>query len=148
MKWVTRRRPRVNRTATVWIIRRFVDPDAKILFVDPAEVMGIQQREGAIGFDAPGATYPHRDARGRCSFEALAEEHRPDDVALQRLGSIVHGADFADEVSTTPESAGLRTISQGFPLVAPDDHELVEKASFVYDALYASLREHFGSAKP
>jgi hypothetical protein len=141
MKWVTRWRPRVNRTATTWLIRRFIDPDAEILFVDPQEVAGIQQREGAIGFDAPGASHPHRDARGRCSFEALADEHRPDDIALHELGRIVHGADFADEVDTTPESIGLRTISQGFPLVAADDHELVEKASFVYDALYASLRE-------
>lgn len=140
MKWVTRLRPRVNRTATAWLIYRFVDPGAKIFFVEPGEVAGIQQREGAIGFDAPGATYPHRDARGRCSFEALAEEHRPGDAALQELGRIVHGADFADEVHVTPESAGLRTISHGFPLVAADDHEIVAKASFVYDALYASLR--------
>jgi hypothetical protein len=118
-----------------------LDPGAEILFVDPAEVAGIQQREAAIGFDAPGASYPHRDARGRCSFEALAEEHRPDDAALQELGRIVHGADFADEVHATPESIGLRTISQGFPLVEADDHTLLERASFVYDALYAALRE-------
>jgi hypothetical protein len=141
VKWVTRSRPRVNRTATVWIIRRFVDPGAEILFVDSGEVAGIQQRERARGFDAPGATYPHRDAKGRCSFEALAEEHLPDDAALRDLGRIVHGADFADEVHTTPESAGLRAISHGFPLVSANDHELVAKASFVYDALYASLRE-------
>jgi hypothetical protein len=141
VKWVTRLRPRVNRTATAWLIYRFVDPGAEILFVDPGEVAGIQQHEGAIGFDAPGATYPHRDARGRCSFEALVEEHRPGDGALQELGRIVHGADFADEVHFTPESAGLRTLSHGFPLVAADDHEIVAKASFVYDALYASLRE-------
>ena len=144
MKWVTRRRPRVNRTATAWIIRRFVDPGAEILFVEAGEVAGIQEREGAIGFDAPGATYPHRDQRGRCSFEALAAEHRPDDAALQEIGRIVHGADFADEVHTTPESAGLRAISRGFPLVAIDDHELVAKASFLYDALYASLCESQG----
>ena len=81
------------------------------------------------------------DARGRCSFEALAEKHRPDDVSRQELGRIVHGADFADEVHATPESIGLRSISRGFPLVAADDHELVERASFVYDALYAALRE-------
>jgi len=144
VKWVTRRRPRVNRTATAWIIRRFVDPGAEILFVEAGEVAGIQEREGAIGFDAPGATYPHRDQRGRCSFEALAAEHRPDDAALQEIGRIVHGADFADEVHTTPESAGLRAISRGFPLVAIDDHELVAKASFLYDALYASLCESQG----
>jgi hypothetical protein len=141
MKWVTRCRPRVNRTATAWLIHRFIDPGAEIVFVDPAEVAGIQQREGATGFDSPGASYPHRDARGRCSFEALADEHRPDDAAMHELGRIVHGADFADEVDTTPESIGLRIISQGFPLVAAEDHELVEKASFVYDALYAALRD-------
>jgi hypothetical protein len=134
----------VNRTATAWIIRRFVDPGAEILFVEAGEVAGIQEREGAIGFDAPGATYPHRDQRGRCSFEALAAEHRPDDAALEEIGRIVHGADFADEVHTTPESAGLRAISRGFPLVAIDDHELVAKASFLYDALYASLCESQG----
>jgi hypothetical protein len=139
VKWVTRSRPRVNRTATAWLIRRFVDPGAEIRFVDAQSVAGIQEREAAIGFDAPGARYPHRDARGRCSFEALAEEHRPGDAALQRLARIVHGADFADEVSTTPESAGLRAISQGFPLVAAQDQEIVEKAAFVYDALYAAL---------
>lgn len=139
MKWVTRKRPRVNRTATAWLIRRFVDPGAEIHFVEPEAVEGIQQRHGAIGFDAPGARYPHRDARGRCSFEALAEEHRSDDDALQRLARIVHGADFADEVGSTAESAGLRAISHGFPLVAASDHEIVEKAAFVYDALYASL---------
>jgi hypothetical protein len=131
----------VNRVATVWLIRRFVDPEAEILFVDADEVAGVQQRQGARGFDAPGATYPHRDTKGRCSFEALVEEHRPDDVPLRELGRIVHGADFADEVHTTPESAGLRAISHGFPLVAANDHELIAKASFVYDALYAALRE-------
>lgn len=144
MKWVTRLRPRVNRAATAWLIRRFVDPTAEILFVEPAAVAGIQEREGAIGFDAPGAKYPHQDIRGCCSFEALAEKYRPDDAALQALGRIVHGADFSDEVHVTPESAGLRVISHGFPLVAKEDHEIVERASFLYDALYASLRERHG----
>ena len=141
MKWVTRRSMRVNRTATAWLIRRFVDPAATFLFVESDEVAGVERREGARGFDAPGATYPHQDARGRCSFEALVDEHRPDDRALQALARIVRGADFADEVALTPESAGLRAISQGFPLVARDDHETVERAAFLYDALYAVLRE-------
>lgn len=68
--WVTRRNIRVNRTATIWLIRRFIDPQAVFLFADPSEVAAIQQREGAKGFDAPGALYPHKDAKGRCSFEA------------------------------------------------------------------------------
>ena len=141
MKWVTRRRIRVNRAATAWLIRRFIDPGATIAFVEPAEVAEIQLREGATGFDAPGATYPHQDAAGRCSFEALVAEHCANDPALLALARIVRGADLPDQIGITPESAGLRTISQGFPLVAADDDETVEKAAFLYDALYASLRE-------
>jgi len=139
VKWVTRKGIRVNRTATAWLIRRFIDPDAELAFVEPQEVAAIQARDGALGFDAPGARYPHADARGRCSFEALVDEHRPDDAALRELARIVRGADFADSVGLTPESAGLRTLSQGFPMVAKDDHETVAKAAFLYDSLYAAL---------
>jgi len=140
VKWVTRREIRVNRTATAWLVRRFVDPTATFLFVAPEQVAAAQA-EGAIGFDAPGARYPHRDSAGRCSFEALAAEHWPADAALGELARIVHGADFADATELTPESAGLRAISRGFPLVAKDDHETIERAGFLYDALYAALRE-------
>src|SRR5947207_12415262 len=80
-KWVTRARIRVNRTATAWLIRRFIDPAAAFLFVEPEQVAEAQSREAATGFDAPGATYPHIDAVGRCSFEALVEEYRPGDGA-------------------------------------------------------------------
>ncbi len=138
MRWVTRRHIRVNRTATAWLVRRFVDPAAQLEFVEPGEVEAVQAG-GAIGFDAPGARYPHRDERGRCSVEALVEEHRPGDAALRRLASIVHCADFPDEVGRSPEAAGLRAISRGFPLVAEDDHETVARAAFLYDALYAAL---------
>ena len=141
MKWVTRKRIHVNRTATGWLIRRFLDPKAEILFVEPDQVSGIQDRESAIGFDAPGATYPHRDDRGRCSFEALAEEKRPRDEALARLGKIVHGADFPAEMAITRESAGLWAISQGFTDVGKDDTEILERASFLYDSLYAHLKQ-------
>ena len=139
-RWVTRTQIRVNRAATAWLVRRFVDPDAEFLFVASEEVARVERETGAIGFDAPGARYPHKDARGRCSFEALAEEHRRDDAALHRLARIVHSADFADAVDLTPEGAGLRAISRGFPLVARDDHDTVERAAFLYDALYAALR--------
>jgi len=141
MKWVTRRRARVNRIATGWLVRRFIDREAEFLFVEADEVAAVQADRKAAGFDAPGATYPHRDAKGRCSFEALAEEHRPDDTALRAMARIVHCADFPDEVQDVPEAAGLRSISHGFPLVTRDDHEALEKASFVYDALYAALQE-------
>jgi len=147
VKWVTRLNIRVNRTATAWLIRRFIDPAATFFFVDPEQVAEVQRREGATGFDAPGAKYPHIDDLGRCSFEALVDEHRPGDAALRALAKIVRGADFADQVGLTPESAGLRAISHGFPLVAGDDHETVEKASFLYDALYASLTERNGNGR-
>src|SRR5713226_1135072 len=137
MKWVTRKQIRVNRTATAWLIRRFIDPQAEFLFVELEEVAPVQQELGAKGFDAPGATYPHKDANGRCSFEALVDEHCADDPALRALARIVHGADF-DELHVAPEAAGLRAISRGFPLAAKDDHEALTKASFLYDSLYAS----------
>ena len=143
MKWVTRKRIHVNRTATAWLIRRFLDPAGEILFVEPDEVAAVQDRENAIGFDAPGARYPHQDARGRCSFEQLVDEHFPSDTALQRLALIVHGADFPKEIEITPESAGLWAISQGFgDQVAKDDAEVVERASFIYDSLLVRLRRH------
>lgn len=140
MKSVTRKRIHVNRTATGWLIRRFLDPEAEIFFVEAERVAEMQKRERAIGFDAPGATYPHRDESDRCSFEALVEERLPGDAAFQRLAKIVHGADFPAEMNITRESAGLWAISQGFTDVGKDDAEILEKASFLYDALYSHLR--------
>ena len=145
MKWVTRKRIHVNRTATGWLIRRFLDPAAEIRFVEPEEVAGVQEREGALGFDAPGARYPHSDGQGRCSFEQLVAERLSTDPALRRLALIVHGADFPKEMDVTRESAGLWAISQGFTEVATDDEEILEKASFIYDSLYAHLRHAAGT---
>ena len=140
MKWVTRKQIRVNRVATAWLIRRFIDPQAEFIFVEPDQVAEVQSRQGAKGFDAPGATYPHKDRYGRCSFEALVDEHCLSDPVLAEMARMVRGADFADEADLTEESAGIRMISQGFPLVTKDDHETVEKAAFLYDALYASIK--------
>ena len=141
MKWVTRKSIRVNRVATAWLIRRFIDPQAVFLFVEPDEVADVQQREGTKGFDAPGATYPHKDAHGRCSFEALVEEYCSEDPVLRAIARIVRGADFAEEISLTPESAGVPAISRGFPLVTQNDHETIEKGAFLYDSLYAALQQ-------
>jgi hypothetical protein len=140
MKWVTRKRIHVNRTATGWLIRRFLDPGAEISFVEPNEVADVQEREGAVGFDAPGARYPHKDDQGRCSFEQLVNERLPGDPALRQLARIVHGADFPAEMAVTRESAGLWAISQGFTEVGADDGEILDKASFLYDSLYSHLR--------
>src|SRR5262249_121584 len=145
MKWVTRRSIRENRLATAWLIRRFIDPQAVLLFVEPDQVADIQQREGAKGFDAPGPTYPHKDDTGRCQCEPLGKENGSGDAVLQEIARIVRGADFSEETSLTPESAGVRAISHGFPLVTQDDYETLEKGAFLYDSLYAALqqwREH------
>jgi len=140
MKWVTRKNIRVNRVATAWLIRRFIDPQAEFIFVEPDQVAEVQTKQGAKGFDAPGATYPHKDAQGRCSFEALVDEYCSGDPVLKQIARIVRGADFPEEIDLTKESAGIKAISHGFPLVTRDDAETVEKASFLYDALYASLQ--------
>jgi hypothetical protein len=139
MLWVTRRRIQVNRVGTAWLIRRFIDPEARFRFVEPDEVAVVQATEGAKGFDAPGASYPHEDALGRCSFEALVAEYRPHDPVLAEMARIVHGADFAKDVGMTPESAGLVAISRGFPLVSKDDFDTLERGSFLYDSLHASI---------
>jgi hypothetical protein len=140
VRWVTRRGIHVNRTATVWLVRRFLDPEAEIQFVDAADVAAVERRDGALGFDAPGARYPHKDAEGRCSFEQLVAERLSGDPALAALARIVHGADFPEEPDGPPESAGLWAISKGFTDVAKDDREIAERAAFLYDALYAHLR--------
>ena len=141
MIWVTKKRIKVNRAATVWLIRRFIDPTGEVRFVAPHEVELEQRDHGAIGFDAPNATYPHRDDRGRCSFEALVDEHCADNAALRKMARIVHCADFRDEIDGVPEARGLRAISDGFPLVARDDEDTLVRGGFLYDAMYAALDE-------
>lgn len=139
MKWVTRRTIRVNRAATAWLIRRFVDESAEFVFVDPSEVAAVQTRDGAIGFDAPGATYPHQDDRGRTSFEVIAAKYCFSDPALREMGRVVGSADIEARIGETAEGAGLRAICRGFPLVTADDHDTLARSAFVFDALYASI---------
>lgn len=141
MKWITRTRIQVNRTATCWLVSRFLDPQAEFLFVPAEEVAAGQAASGAIGFDAPGATYPHRNGQGRCSFAALVEERLAHDQALLEMARIVQAADIKDQLDAHPAARGLALISRGFPLVASDDHETVARASFLYDALYTSIQD-------
>ena len=141
MKWITRERIRVNRTASCWLIHRFLDSEAEISFVPPEEVVTLQEAKGAIGFDAPGATYPHKNDRGLCSFAALVHERLADNSALVEMARIVQAADFKDQLNDHPAAVGLELISRGFPIVTKDDHETAERAAFLYDALYASIAE-------
>jgi hypothetical protein len=136
MKWVTRARPKTDRIACPWLIRRFIDPAAEIVYVPANEVLSVADREGAHSFDAPGATYDHRD--GGCTFETLIADYAlGDDPALVRLAKIVHAADIDADLGTDPAGPGLLAIGLGGLDVESDDHRLLERAGFVYDALYA-----------
>jgi hypothetical protein len=140
MKWVTRARPKTDRIACPWLIRRFIDHDAEILFVPTAEVLVVQDEQDALAFDTPGARYDHRD--GKCTFEVLIDEYDLGaDPALVRLARIVHAADIANDIHTDPFAPALLALAVGGLAVEPDDHLLLDRASFVYDALYAWCRQ-------
>jgi len=139
MKWVTRENIRVNRTATCWLVRRFIDPKVEFIFVAPADVSSVQTDQSAIGFDAPHATYPHKNEKGLCSFAALVNERFSDNAVLMEMARIVQAADFKDQLDDHPAARGLQLISHGFPIVTKDDHETAERAAFVYDSIYASI---------
>jgi hypothetical protein len=136
MKWITRARPKTDRIACPWLIAKFIDPAAEILYVPAGQVLGEAKRQDAISFDAPGARYTHRD--GKCTFEVLIEDYSlGSDPALVRLARIVHAADIAEDIGTDPAGPGLLAIGLGGLDAEPDDHRLLEKGRFVYDALYA-----------
>jgi hypothetical protein len=137
MKWVTRENANVDRIACPWLIKRFIDPEAEFLFVGREEVLTVAQREGATSYDAPGATYTHRE--GKCSFDVLVEEFGlTGDPALVRLAEIVHAADVSGDIDTSPEGRGLSAIAHGFALLhGTQDHRKIELETPMYDALYA-----------
>jgi len=101
----------------------------------------MQAEQRATGFDAPGATYPHKDAQDLCSFAALVRERLAHDPVLVEMARIVQAADFKDQLDDHPAARGLHLISRGFPLVTNNDDETAERAAFVYDALYASITQ-------
>jgi len=138
--WITKRGIKINRAATAWLIRRFLDPDATFVFVAAGSVAEEARRLGGTGFHAPGTAYPARDMRGRTPFEALVQDRCGDDPALRAMSVIVRHADV-QELPEVPEAAGLRLISGAFPLIALDDAETVERSAFMYDALYAALQQ-------
>jgi hypothetical protein len=135
MKWVTREHPKTDRIACPWLIRRFIDAEAEIVYVPRDDVLAFAEREGATSFDAPGAKYTHRD--GKCSFETLVDEFKITDPAVLLMASVVHGADVSEDIEVTPQSAGLMAIADGFALLGMPDQKQLELELPVYDALYA-----------
>jgi len=138
MKWVTRARPKVDRVACPWLIKRFVDPGAEFLYVPAEQVAEVAKTKGAIPFDVPNVELGHHGAE--CSFDAIIRKYNLTDPALSRLAPIVRGAD-TDAKDLTPECRGLEAIAEGFRLFYHDDHELLENEMPVYDALYAYCQE-------
>ncbi len=141
MKWITRARPKTDRIACPWLVRRFIDIGAEIVYVPADQVLDTAAAADACSFDAPDADYTHQPnpAGGEwCTFETLiAEFHLDTDPALVRLAKIVHAADIASELHTDPLGPGLLAIGLGGLDVEADDQQLLARGMFVYDALYA-----------
>lgn len=133
-RWVTRERPKIDRVACPWLIRRFIDPQAEILFVPTPEVFATAEREGAVAFDIPGAPLTH-EGEG-CSFDAFLRQFQLDDPGLAVLAPIVRGAD-TDRHDLAPEAAGLHALSLGMTMLFQNDVALLEQGLTVYDAFYA-----------
>jgi hypothetical protein len=129
--WATRRGCHVDRTACVWLIRRFVDPEAAFAFFGDSS----EAPDGAEVFDVVGARLSHRGED--CSFETFLKEYRLGDPVLQEIAEIVHDADLMDEKYGRPESEGLDAIVRGMQLALPDDQTLTHHTDVLYDGLYA-----------
>jgi hypothetical protein len=139
MKWVTRERPKTDRIACPWLITKFIDAEAEIVYVPRDDVLAYAEREGARSFDAEGAEFTHRG--NQCSFEVLIDEFDlGGDATLVRLAQIVHAADVSEDLGTDALAPGLLAIGEGGLLAEDDDLRLLERGSFVYDALYAWCR--------
>jgi hypothetical protein len=141
MKWITRKNVKVDRVACPWLIRRFVDKDAEFIFVEETELLSKAESLKAIPYDAPRIPEIKLNHRGqRCSFEAIIEDYKLDDPALQRVALIVRGADVKGQENVAPESIGLRSIAEGFAAMGLSDEERLARQFPVYDALYEHAR--------
>jgi hypothetical protein len=140
MKWVTRERPKIDRIACPWLVRRFVEADAEFLYVPTEKVFEVAATTGAVPYDIPGAE-PFTHVGELCSFDAFLTHYNLTDPALQRLALIVRGAD-TDRLDLAPQAAGLLAVSLGLSASYPDDHDMLEHAMTVYDAFYAWCGGH------
>lgn len=133
---------RVDRVACPWLIRRFVDKDAEFIFVDEDKLLALAESMKAIPYDAPRIPEIKLNHRGpRCSFEAIIEDYKISDPALQRLALIVRAADVKGQESAAAEGIGLRSIAEGFAAMGLPDEERLARQFPVYDALYEYVRQ-------
>ncbi len=132
--WVTRERPKIDRVACPWLIRRFIDPLAEFAYVPADQVLDYASQHNAIPYDIPGVQFTHRG--DKCSFDALITDFELNDGPLNRLAAIVRGADCGIP-ALTPQSSGLLALSVGLSALHADDHTMLDKGIDLYDALYA-----------
>ncbi len=132
-RWVTRARPKIDRIACPWLVRRFIDPRAEFFYVPTSEVFAFAKANHAVAFDVPGAPIEH--AGPLCSFDNFLRAFELTSPALKRIADIVRGAD-TNALSLAPQSAGLLAIALGFSKNIGDDHAMLDAMMPVYDALY------------
>jgi rhodanese-related sulfurtransferase len=136
-KWVTRERPKIDRIACPWLIRRFIDPGAEFVYVPPAEVIATGEKTGAIPYDIEGVEFAHEGER--CSFDTLLRIFAIQDRALDQLAIIVRGADTSRH-DLAPQCGGLFAISLGLSANFSNDHEMLAHGMVMYDALHTWCR--------
>ncbi|MBA3909087.1 MAG: sulfurtransferase [Rhodobacter sp.] len=136
--WVTRHRPKIDRIACPWLIRRFIDPTARFLFVAPSEVQSVADRFGALPFDIEGVTFSHRG--DSCTFDALLDDFHLHTEALDRMALVIRAAD-TDRHDLAPQAAGLLALSVGMSRMCRDDLQQLDAGIAVYDALYRWARD-------
>lgn len=134
MKWVTWKNVGVDRMASAWLIRKFIDPQAEFIFITVGQK---PFPEGAEPFDIPGARYSHH--RGHCTFYSLLKEHNLKDPILAQIAQIVDEADVVQEAAVEPSAPGLDLVCRGIRRISKDDWEALERGALVYDGLYAEL---------
>ncbi len=134
MKWITRERPKIDRIACPWLIKRFIDKEAEIIYVPFDKVIAKAQELNAIPFDVPDVEHTHYGHH--CTFDYFIEKYKITDTAVQTLAVIVRGAD-TDRHDIANQASGLWAISAGLSYNIADDHQLLEKGMLIYDALYS-----------
>jgi rhodanese-related sulfurtransferase len=137
-RWVTRERPKIDRIACPWLIRRFVDPEAEFLYVPTPQVKKVAEEKTAVPYDIPDVEFTHDGEL--CSFDTFLARFRLKDPALDELAVIVRGAD-TNRLELAPQASGLAAISLGLSRNFADDHEMLEHGMVMYDALYAWCKE-------
>jgi rhodanese-related sulfurtransferase len=136
-KWVTREHPKIDRIACPWLIRRFIDPNAEFIYVPKDQVLAVAERTGGIPYDIDGVEFTHEGER--CSFDTILRIYEIKDPALDRLATIVRGADTSRH-DLSPQCGGLFAISLGLSANFPNDHEMLKHGMVIYDALYTWCR--------